>query len=730
MLPPKRRQTLEVVIPDLKDLCTPVQSPRKSCSPTPKQRTGSKTDTATAGAKRLLLGSEDSAELVKVRTAFFEKLKNLEAIPELSYTPSRKYVESTKKAVLEPLIRRANVLMVAGGFFGDEGKGKTVDAIAVHPDVKMVARVNSGENAGHTVIGPDGTKYAFNLCPSGVLTPGKVNAIGPECVMDPVSFVLKEISQLTRDKVDYKDRLFVGNVHIVGPHHKLLDLMNSWKAPNQSTLMGMGPVHASKAKRKGLRMDHLFNDLAEAKRRLEADMFDYYGTLKNLGITEETLYEKAKENTKVQKHVLDFIKAEDKGKYIFDLYDEYVVNNPDFPARADVSHMLRDTVARGGKVLLEGPQSYWLSNAAEKFWDSGTSANTCASGMLAASRLNLMGLRTVVINIHKTPGSSRVGSGANPVAFVPQDFFSKTNAKAEDFHSMALSWREVSKKFFEAVQPNGIVAPGSITTSTGTYDLGVAMAAASCVHPSHSEFGVTSGRPRVVGFFDCVAHAEAMAAQGPYCSISAFDRGDDYDEYGVCIAYVYHHPEGKSLISNGKTFACGTLIKAGDQLPTQQILHFCHPIIKKVRGWRETPIFARSTWWSERKAPIEMPKPICEMIDIIEHFTNTKVISIGNGPKGEDIIYIRRLGGGRAEPEADGKAKAKAKAKPKAKAQAKAASAPAEKRVDPEDGAAYTLDELSSFYTGKYSKKDVQKYWDNECTVVKPKKKKSSPKRS
>ena len=32
-------------------------------------------------------------------------------------------------------------------------------------------------------------------------------------------------------------------------------------------------------------------------------------------------------------------------------------------------------VAKGGKVLLEGPQSYFLSNAAEKIWDSGTSAN-------------------------------------------------------------------------------------------------------------------------------------------------------------------------------------------------------------------------------------------------------------------------------------------------------------------------------------------------------------------
>ena len=40
-------------------------------------------------------------------------------------------------------------------------------------------------------------------------------------------------------------------------------------------------------------------------------------------------------------------------------------------------------------------------------------------------------------------------------------------------------------------------------------------------------------RPRVVGFFDCVAQSEVMQVQGPYCSISAFDRGDDYDEYAA-----------------------------------------------------------------------------------------------------------------------------------------------------------------------------------------------------
>ena len=78
--------------------------------------------------------------------------------------------------------------------------------------------------------------------------------------MDPVSFMEREISQLQKTNVAYKERLFVGNVHLVCPHHKLLDLISSWDAPNLSTLQGMGPVHASKASRRGLRLDHLFNE--------------------------------------------------------------------------------------------------------------------------------------------------------------------------------------------------------------------------------------------------------------------------------------------------------------------------------------------------------------------------------------------------------------------------------------------------------------------------------------
>ena len=84
--------------------------------------------------------------------------------------------------------------------------------------------------------------------------------------------------------------------------------------------------------------------------------------------------------------VLGFIDAVDKAAYVLDLYDKWVVHNEDFPPRADVSFLLRQTVTKGGKVLLEGPQSYFLSNQAEKFWDSGTSAFTDAVPTLTPAR--------------------------------------------------------------------------------------------------------------------------------------------------------------------------------------------------------------------------------------------------------------------------------------------------------------------------------------------------------
>ena len=51
-----------------------------------------------------------------------------------------------------------------------------------------------------------------------------------------------------------------------------------------------------------------------------------------------------------------------------------------------------------------------------------------------------------------------------------------------------------------------------------------------------------------------------------------------------------------------------------------------------------------------------------------------------------------------------------------------------ERRVDPEDGMAYTWDELVEFYKGKYSRKDLEAYWHYECEEPKGKSKSTKAK--
>jgi hypothetical protein len=35
-------------------------------------------------------------------------------------------------------------------------------------------------------------------------------------------------------------------------------------------------------------------------------------------------------------------------------------------------------------------------------------------------------------------------------------------------------------------------------------------------------------------------------------------------------------------------------------------------------------------------------KKVCELLGLIEHFTGTKFVAIGNGPSASDLVYIER----------------------------------------------------------------------------------------
>src|ERR671929_2395521 len=107
-------------------------------------------------------------------------------------------------------------IVLIGAQWGDEGKGKVTDLLGERVD--YVVRYQGGNNAGHTVITPDGEKYALHLLPSGVLTPGCVPVIGNGVVVDP-GVLFGEIDDLTARGVDCSKLLVSASAHVIAPYN-------------------------------------------------------------------------------------------------------------------------------------------------------------------------------------------------------------------------------------------------------------------------------------------------------------------------------------------------------------------------------------------------------------------------------------------------------------------------------------------------------------------------------
>ena len=171
-----------------------------------------------------------------------------------------------------------NVDVVLGSQLGDEGKGRLIDILAANYDI--VARCNSGGNAGHKVVVGD-KSYAFHLVPSGILNPECVGIIGNGCVIhlqdlhkeiDTINNTMNDTmndTETNNETSNIKKRLLISDrAHIVINAHKEADAARELQKSNSSnpksvigtTKQGMGPVYSTKALRVGLRMCDLFLD--------------------------------------------------------------------------------------------------------------------------------------------------------------------------------------------------------------------------------------------------------------------------------------------------------------------------------------------------------------------------------------------------------------------------------------------------------------------------------------
>src|SRR5207247_2606043 len=241
--------------------------------------------------------------------------------------------------------------VIVGAQWGDEGKGKIVDLLALQSDV--VCRFQGGANAGHTIV-VDGETFKIRLMPSGIVA-GKVCIVGAGVVVDPEVF-LNEIDELGARGLDTDEVYLSGNAHLIMPWHVAIDQASErrlGKLQIGTTRRGIGPCYADKASRIGIRVQDVL-DTKILRQKIEVALAE-----KNIWL--ERVYE-----------VEPFDLEEVAGRY-----EGYAKRLRPYVADTSliVDHALRD----GDHVLFEGAQATLLD------LDHGTYPFVTSSSTIAAN---------------------------------------------------------------------------------------------------------------------------------------------------------------------------------------------------------------------------------------------------------------------------------------------------------------------------------------------------------
>jgi adenylosuccinate synthase len=276
------------------------------------------------------------------------------------------------------------VVAVIGAQWGDEGKGKIVDELALRAD--LVVRYQGGSNAGHRVVHEKG-EFSFSLVPSGILNPNTTCIIGNGVVVDPKGLIA-EMEDLQSKGVDMSRLSISERAHVVMPYHFLLDRFEEEARGADkldSAQRGIGPAYVDKHARTGIRMADL----------LDVDTF------------------RAKLSTILQQ----------KNRMITQIYNQPPLSLEEIhgeyfgygrhlrPYIADTQKMLHDALFDHKTVLLEGAQGALLDI------DFGTYPFVTSSSTMAANAAVGAGLppRSIdrVIGVYKAY-ITRIGSGPMP----------------------------------------------------------------------------------------------------------------------------------------------------------------------------------------------------------------------------------------------------------------------------------------------------------------------------
>ena len=273
-------------------------------------------------------------------------------------------------------------VIVVGGQWGDEGKGKIVDHLAER--VQGVVRYQGGPNAGHTVV-VGGRRFALRHLPSGILHPKVLSIVGNGVVVDPAS-LLQEIKEIRAAGVQLDTNFRLSDrAHLILPEHRVLDAESEaalGEGKIGTTGRGIGPAYEGKVARLGLRVGDLRNPQA-FREKLEAYRAARFRRLAEASAVEEG---------KTTEEYLTYAEALD-------------------PFIADTHELIHARLEAGDSLLFEGAQGTLL-DLDHGTYPFVTSSNSSAGGACTGSGIGPARV-TGVLGVFKAY-CSRVGSGPFP----------------------------------------------------------------------------------------------------------------------------------------------------------------------------------------------------------------------------------------------------------------------------------------------------------------------------
>jgi adenylosuccinate synthase len=441
----------------------------------------------------------------------------------------------------------SQILLDTGISMGDEGKGRLIpelirelqDETGTNDPVGIVVKVNGGANSGHTSGG-----LKLNLFPAGVVEESVAClAVGSGVVADPHKF-LWESSYIEDNGFTVLPRLLIDERTMISDvSHRLLDLGWEWYRVNilgqekrGSTGRGISPSYTEETSQFALYYYEFKLDRETFATRLKARLDRAVRTLKDVCQV-----------------------PEEEWRQFFE-----ILTTAEKRANANLieAGLFPEEEFDFTRFMGEAPYSLNTEAIVEAYWTAGTRLKGQIGDVREKIRADLESGKYVIGEFGQAFWlDKRFGFQPNVTAShtLPAEFFLSTGVGLQAAHTLG-----VCKAYDTKVGTHVFVCE-----FPEDHPLGKRLA--------KLEYGTTTGRQRMVGWYDAVEKGDAIRYGG--CQdivinkIDALTYGGDWlpgGELLVCTAY--RMPDG-SVINH-----------VPRDVATQKLLQ---PVYKQVPGWEE-----------------------------------------------------------------------------------------------------------------------------------------------